>query len=90
MKTKMKNRYLVASPLGCFLLRCDTMDQVSIFVEEHFEKCRESFSLLTNFSDISTKDYQVRDLTDIPTFEEYRQDSATEKDNFILDMPTDS
>ena len=69
MKTKnsLKNKYLVANPCGTFLVRCNTMKEVRIFVRKHVEQCQDAWYLLTK-EHLETKDYQVRDLTEIPVF----------------------
>ena len=70
-KLKMKNdyRYLVANPFGLFLCRCKTMEQVNMYVDKHFKKAEKAYITLTGHK-LYRSNYQVRDLNEIPTFEE--------------------
>ena len=67
----MKNdyKYLVANPFGTFLCRCKTMGQVNKFVKKHIIQAKEGFRLIMH-RELFPQDYQVRDLNEIPTFEE--------------------
>lgn len=65
----MKNRYLVANPMGVFMIRCDSMEEVNVFVKAHVKKCEDAYRFLTG-NQLSYHAYQVRDLTEIPTYEE--------------------
>ncbi len=63
----MKNKYLVANPLGTFLVRCNTMEEVEAFVKWHCQRCKESYALCTG-RELLEAYYQVKDLTEVPTY----------------------
>jgi hypothetical protein len=57
-------KYLVANPFGTFLARCETMEDVTDFVEWHLNKAKNSYKMITD-KKICKEDYQVCDLTKI-------------------------
>ena len=67
MKTanSLKNKYLIANPYGTFLIRCSTIKEAREFIRKHIEQCQDAWYLLTK-THLKMKDYQVRDLTEIP------------------------
>ena len=67
----MKNRYLVANPCGTFLLRCDTMEEATEFINAHVKRAKDAWHFLTN-TELKPSDYQVRDLTEIMTFDTWK------------------
>jgi len=71
---KIEYKYLVANPLGVFLIRCKTMEQVEEFVDAHLKRCKEAYDVLYKVP-IIKKDYQVRDLTEIPIFDHWKNNS---------------
>ena len=62
----MKNKYLVANPMGTILFRCDTMEEVRGAIKSHFQKAKDSYVLLG--VNCSEKDYQVIDLDTVPKY----------------------
>lgn len=74
MIEKMKDRFLVANPFGVFLVRCDTIEEINAFVDEHLERCKENYIVLEGRRSIKRNDYEVRDLTEIATFDELNID----------------
>ena len=67
----MKCPYLVANPAGCFLVRCETMDQVKEFVTNHADRCKNAYKLLLG-RELSPSMYSIRDLREIPTIDEIK------------------
>jgi hypothetical protein len=65
----MKNKYLVANPMGVFLIRCSTMKQVKKFIKTHYDRHRYSLEFLYKRK-VKMSEYEVRDLTEIPIYEE--------------------
>jgi hypothetical protein len=63
----MEYKYLVANPWGVFLVRCKSLENVEIFVNQHLEKCQDAYYLLLKHYPIMS-DYLVRDITEVPEF----------------------
>ena len=64
----MENKFIVANPMGTILLKCDTMSEVNQAIKEHYERAKPAYNLLG--VNCSIKDYQVLDLTEIPSYKD--------------------
>ena len=68
----MNQPFLVANPFGTFLVRCNSEEEVMEFITDHIQRCTPYYKLLID-KELTIKDYQVRDLREIPVYSEIKQ-----------------
>lgn len=62
------NNFLVFNPAGGLLVRCNSIEETSLFIDEHYTKNINNYKLLMGQDVITRNHYRVVDLNQIPIY----------------------